>query len=143
MQNQAPREIALWALSLMAVVVFLIAGFSKVAALDPHPANYARWGYPFWSMHVVGATEVVAALFLLYPRVATIGASALGVIMLGAVFTHLTAAEYMMALVPLVLLGIVSVIGYARRQGLLRDFGYPRETYGRQEPVVHHGAQSQ
>jgi uncharacterized membrane protein YphA (DoxX/SURF4 family) len=78
-------------------------------------------------MFLVGAAEFVGALLLLYPRVASVGAAGLGVIMVGAVFTHLTAGEYVTSLIPLGLLGILYVIGRERLELLLEEFEYPHE----------------
>jgi hypothetical protein len=57
---------------------------------------------------------------LLVPRAAFFGAGALAVVMVGAVFTLLRAGEVPQAAVPLVCLGLLALVGYARRPGAAR-----------------------
>lgn len=75
-------------------LMFLMAGGSKLAGQDPHPANFANWGYPDVMMYVVGAWEVAFAILLFVPKTRFYGAALLLGNMVGAAITHVTAAEY-------------------------------------------------
>jgi uncharacterized membrane protein YphA (DoxX/SURF4 family) len=106
-----------WLLSGLLAAVYLLAGGSKLAGAEQHVQSFARWGWPDWMRLAVGTVEVVSAALLLVPRVAFFGATALMVVMAGAIYTHLFRApgEAGMAVVPLVLLGLNALVARARR----------------------------
>ena len=56
------------------------------------------------------------------PRVASLGALALGGVMLNATVTHVIAAEYPQAIGPLVFFGMLVLIGHVRRHAVLERF---------------------
>lgn len=116
------KTIALWVLSGLLAAVYLLAGGSKLAGAEQHVQGFARWGWPDWLRLAIGAVEVISAVLLLVPRVAFLGASALVVVMAGAIYTHLFRAtgEAGMAVVPLVLLGLNALVAWGRRPGRAR-----------------------
>ncbi|PTL77966.1 DoxX family protein [Vitiosangium sp. GDMCC 1.1324] len=116
------KKVGLWVLTVLLAFAFLGAGGSKLAGAAPHPESFARWGYPLWFMYVTGATEVVAALLLLVPRTATLGAGLYVGTMVGAVLTHLKAGEASHVGAPLVFLVLAVVVGFARRHEALAPF---------------------
>jgi len=79
--------------------------------------HFAQWGYADWFRLVVGAVEVIGGVLLLIPRLATIGAFGIVVIMAGATYTHIFRAsdEAERAVFTLVLLVLAATIGYVRR----------------------------
>lgn len=121
----APRSqgktIALWALSGLLAVLFLVAGGSKLAGAERHVRGFEHWGWPDWMRLVVGAVEVTASVLLLIPRVTYFGACALVVVMAGATYTHLFRAtgEGGMAALTVVLLSLAGLVAYARRSDAL------------------------
>lgn len=128
------KTVGLWILTVLLAFAFLGAGGSKLAGGAPHAENFVRWGFPLWFMYVTGAIEVVAALLLLVPRTATLGAGLYVGTMVGAVLTHLKAGETGHIVGPLVLLGLAVVVGLARRHEVVAPFnrlfvrgGTPRE----------------
>ncbi|HYO72886.1 MAG TPA: DoxX family protein [Archangium sp.] len=116
------KKVGLWVLTVLLAVAFLGAGGSKLAGAAPHPESFARWGFPLWFMYVTGALEVVAALLLLVPRTATLGAGLYVGTMVGAVLTHLKAGEASQVGAPLVFLVLAVVVGLARRHEVLPPF---------------------
>jgi uncharacterized membrane protein YphA (DoxX/SURF4 family) len=116
------KKVALWVLTVLLVVAFLGAGGSKLAGAAPHPESFVRWGFPLWFMYVTGAIEVVAALLLLVPRTATLGAGLYVGTMVGAVLTHLKAGETAQVGAPLVFLVLAVVVGLARRHEVVAPF---------------------
>lgn len=116
-QRSKGKTIALWVLSGLLAALFLMAGGSKLAGVERHVQGFEHWGYPQWFRLVIGAVEVISAVVLLIPRMAFFGAGALMVVMAGAVYTHLFRAsgEGLMAIAPLVLLGLAGLVAYARR----------------------------
>jgi putative oxidoreductase len=108
------KRIALWVVTGLLTCLFLLAGPMKF--VSPEIAElFARSRYPDWFRVLIGVVEIGGALALLVPRTAFYGAAALTVVMAGAVFTHLRAGEVPQAAVPLVLLGLLTLVGYARR----------------------------
>lgn len=79
----------LWALQILLSVVFLLAGSGKLAGAEPMVATFERIGLGQWFRVLTGGLEILAAVLLLIPRPAGVGALLLAVTMLGAVLTHL------------------------------------------------------
>ena len=121
------KTVGLWSATVLATLAFLIAGGSKLAGASQHVEAFARWGYPGWFLYVVGACEIAGALLLVVPRTATFGAFVLGCLMLGAIGTHLRAGEGPHTLAPLLLLGLVALVGWARRGALIQLVQYKFE----------------
>ena len=113
------KLVLLWALTALLAAFFLVAGGAKLASSASSSANFARWGYPGWFMYVVGVVEAGGAIALLIPRAAGFAAILLCGTMGGAALTHLAHGETTAAPVPLVLLALVALVGYARRAPVL------------------------
>ncbi len=118
------KNILNWALSIFAALLFVATGFGKFA--DPHAAaNFIGWGYSDSFRIFIGACEVLGAISLVIPYFTTLGASGLSVVMLGAVFTHLSHDQAPFAPVPLVLLFlIVLYLAHARRSDIGTLYGH-------------------
>jgi uncharacterized membrane protein YphA (DoxX/SURF4 family) len=113
------KKVALWALTGLLACLYLLSGSMKF--VSPEVAkHFEAFGYPDWFRALIGVVEVGGALALLLPRTAFYAAGALVVVMAGAVFTHLRAGEVPQAAVPLVLLGLLALVCYARRPGAAR-----------------------
>ncbi|MSR25282.1 MAG: DoxX family protein [Nitrospiraceae bacterium] len=109
------KTVGVWALALILAAFFLVAGGLKLRGTPSQVDNFAHWGYAAWFLYAVGAVETAGALGLLVPRLAGFAAMLLGGTMLGAALTHLVHDEMKAVPVPLVILGLLAVIGYARR----------------------------
>jgi putative oxidoreductase len=75
-------------------VAAIAAGGTKLMGADMHVENFDRFGYPQWFRLVVGAVETLVGIALLAAFVVTdtlalTGAVAFGVVLLGAVATHI------------------------------------------------------
>lgn len=115
------KLIAVWVATVLPAALFLFTGGNKLAAQPPFPDGFVHhYGFPLWFMYVTGAVEVVGALLLLIPRTAVFGSLLLVGTMIGAVLTHLKVSEYAQTGTPLVLLGLVALVGYVRRAPLLK-----------------------
>ena len=105
---------AVWVGSVLLALVYVMSGLMKF--LNPDMATkLANHGYPDWFRVLIGVVELGGALALLVPRTAFYAAGALGIVMVGAVFTHLLHGEAQEAVVPFVLLCVLTLVGYARR----------------------------
>ena len=97
------RVIAAWVLIVALAVLFMLAAVGKLTgAATP---MFEGWGYPAWFALLIGVAELAGAIGLLIPRTTRWAAVGLGLIMLGAVFTHLTNGEGAQVLRPLIFLG--------------------------------------
>jgi putative oxidoreductase len=83
------KEVALWVVCAFLAYVFLKAGAQKFVESSGWSRAFHFWGFPLWFRILVGATEIAAALLLLYPRTASLGALMIVVVMLGAMATHI------------------------------------------------------
>jgi putative oxidoreductase len=109
------RWVGVWLAALISAATFVMAGISKLAGAPQMVEEFHRFGYPDWFRVLIGAAEVGGAIALLVPRTAILASMMLGVIMAGAVTTHLRFGETLPAMVPLVLFVLVAAVGYARR----------------------------
>jgi uncharacterized membrane protein YphA (DoxX/SURF4 family) len=113
-----PMRIAVRFLSFVLFAFFLMAGVPKLLGVQSHVQHFATWGYPDWFRLVVGAIEVCAAVLLIVPGMAHIGAAAIAVIMAGATYTHVIRVpeEAGRAPLTLTLLVLAAFVGYARHR---------------------------
>jgi putative oxidoreductase len=109
------RVVVVWILSILTAVLLVAAGLPKILGQGGWTARFDRWGYPARFVVVIGVVEVVAALMLLIPRVAALGAAILAVVMLGAAGTHLVHGETPRIAVTLVLFAVFVAIAWLRR----------------------------
>jgi uncharacterized membrane protein YphA (DoxX/SURF4 family) len=111
------KTTGIWIASGLLAALFLLTGIPKLIGAEGWLRHFARWGYPDWLRLVVGIVEVASAVLLLVPRLATLGACGLVMVMAGATYTHLFRApdEAGRAVITLVLLLVAVVIGYVRR----------------------------
>jgi hypothetical protein len=86
--SRVALEVLLWALSLMLIVVFARAGAAKFDDASGWARAFALWGYPVWFRMLVGSTELLAVVLLVWPRTAAYGAILIIVVMLGGMGTH-------------------------------------------------------
>jgi uncharacterized membrane protein YphA (DoxX/SURF4 family) len=109
--------VAVWVLSILMALFFLVAGVPKLLGVPAHVEHFATWRYPDWFRLVVGTVEVISAILLLIPRFAYLGAAGIAVIMLGATYTHVLRVpeEAGRAPLTLTLLALALLLAYARR----------------------------
>jgi uncharacterized membrane protein YphA (DoxX/SURF4 family) len=114
------KEILLWLITLFLALICLRSGLLKMTGNIFWVRDFHRWGYPDWFRLVVGIAELISMLLLLFPRLASYGASLFAVVMLGAIFTHATHNETSRLPFNLLLLTFSLVILFARRPSFLR-----------------------
>ena len=113
------KQAGVWALTVTLAALFLLAGGLKLRGSPSQVDSFAHWGYAAWFLYVVGAIEAAGAIGLVIPRLTGFSVLLLGVTMLGAALTHLVHHEMMAVPVPLVILGLLVVVGYVRRGPLV------------------------
>jgi putative oxidoreductase len=111
-KSSKAMNITLWVFSGLLAALFVIAGGAKfIGAMDD---DFIRWGYTLGFAAMVGILEVVGAVGLLFKRTAGWAAVGLMVIMLGAMWTHIAHAEYIMLLLPIAVFLSLGFVAWGR-----------------------------
>ena len=106
----------LWALQIVSAGMFLLAGTMKLSGAPMMVQMFGAIGLGQWLRYFTGAIEVVSAVLLLIPSVASFGAAALAVTMVGAILTHLFIVGGS-PVVPMLLLASTVTIAWQRGTG--------------------------
>jgi putative oxidoreductase len=115
MHRQRLKNGSAWLLSVLLTLAFMIAALPKMLGTQAWVVKFARWGYPNWLLFAIGSLELLGGILLLIPNVAKYGASILGVVMVGAAYTHLANGEGLQVLRPLIVLTLLGIIVWLRR----------------------------
>lgn len=117
-----PR-ILLWLATFLLALPLFAAGLPKLLGQGGWVTAFAHWGYPGWLVPLVGTAEVVGVALMFIPRVATIGASMIAVVMASAALTHAMHDEMPRVAFTSILCTLAIFIAWSRR----RDFhGFER-----------------
>ena len=83
------KNVLLWALSLLLAAGHLLqAALPKLTGAEWVVEQFSQFGYSPGFRVLIGVVEAVGALLLLWPRAAAWGAVVLGVVMIGAIYSH-------------------------------------------------------
>ena len=117
----------LWICAALLALAFFAAGAMKVTQSKEKLATSGmRWteDYNAATIRTIGVLEVLAAIGLILPALLNVApvlvhvaALGLGVIMLGAAYTHARRREYPMVLGNVVLLALAAVVAWGRLSG--------------------------
>ncbi|MEL6345221.1 MAG: DoxX family protein [Myxococcota bacterium] len=88
-------------LSVSLAMLFAIAGLGKLFFFAPIYDQFIAWDFAPWVMPVIGIGEVLGALLILRRRSTVFGSAMLGMIMVGAVATHLGDSRPLIAIIPI------------------------------------------
>ena len=105
---------ALWALQIISAAMFLMAGTLKLSGNPTMVQMFGVIGLGQWFRYLTGGIEVVGAILLLIPALASYGGAVLAATMIGAIITHLFVIGGNPA-VPILLLASTTAIAWARR----------------------------
>jgi len=108
------RIIVTWIITILLALAFLGAGVTKLMAQPMMVAEFGIFGYPLWFMYLTGSLEIIAAVFVVLPRFAAIGAALIVCIMIGALYSHLTHGQAAMIGAPVVLLVLAIALATLR-----------------------------
>jgi putative oxidoreductase len=112
------RRIGAWTLQVILAAAFLAAGVAKLAGVPFMVDLFAQIGIGQWFRVVTGVVEVIGAVALLIPGLASVGGLWLGFTMVGAVATHLFVLHT--SPVPAIVLGVLNAaVVYLRRDELV------------------------
>ena len=104
----------IWTLTGITSALFLMSALPKFM-MPGWVGRFAAWGYPEWFLYVIATLEALGAVGLLIPRFASYAAAGLVVIMIGAIYTHLTHDE-----------GILWNLGYIASLLTIAHFRWPQ-----------------
>jgi len=79
-----------WLLAVLLSVSFVFSGAMKLPLDDRTVRRFEQWGYNAEFAVLIGVLEVLAGLFILYPPTVPLAAPTIVVLMLGAVWTHVS-----------------------------------------------------
>ena len=106
------KSISLWVCILIFVLPSLFFGFQKVIQNKEISDNFKRWGYPKIFMILLGSIEIATAIGLFFTQTRQICIYIYGLILLGAIFTHLKAKETKELIAPICVLGLLIAIHF-------------------------------
>ncbi len=102
-----------WALSVLIAAMFLLSGIPKF--FDPGwISRFAKWGYSAEFLYLIAVLECLGAIGLLIPKLSFYAAIGLIIIMIGAMYTHLSHDESIVA--NLVYIALLAFIVIMRRK---------------------------
>jgi putative oxidoreductase len=113
------KRIALWTVSILLAALFFFAGGLKLLASDETAPMFIQFGFPAWFGTFIGVCEVLGAVGLLVPHLATLAAAGLSVIMVGAFLTMATHHQLPQSLMPLLVLALLLAVARARFKAAL------------------------
>ena len=111
------RLAAVWIPTLFLVFVFAPQAWNKLSDTGGWAVAFRHWGYPTWFRILIGFLETGAALLLLWPRSAVVGAALIMAVMLGGMGTHIVKDQgrhLTSEVLPLTLATIVLVLRIRR-----------------------------
>ncbi len=117
MKREKIAAIARWTVSILLAAAFLLAGAPKILGIPAWIERFAHWGYPKWFLLLIGGLEVLGAVLLLVPRTMAYAATVLGIVMLGAGYTHLANGEGLAVLRPMIFLALLEAVVWLRKVG--------------------------
>lgn len=117
-ENRLTRVVA------TAVAIALIgSGVAKLVGEPNSAAHFMAWGLPRWFLLLVGTFEVAGGVLLVTPATRPIGSLVLGTIMVGAMWTHASQAEWGALVPPTLLLSVLMAIFRATRARAIHLLG--------------------
>lgn len=82
-------NVLLWILQIAIAGMFIMVGGSKLAGAPEMVGLFQEIGFGQWFRYLTGTLEILAAVLIVIPSLASLGALLLAKVMLGAVLTHL------------------------------------------------------
>jgi putative oxidoreductase len=109
------RMIGLWLVTLLLAALSILVGTIKFTQAASWDRAFVAWGHPSWLRPVVGVAEIGSGALVLVPPLAVYGAATMGIVMMGALATHIVHGEFNRVPPPLLLLTFSTIVFFARR----------------------------
>ena len=110
-------NIALWVVQILLALPFIGAASGKLLGNPDMVGLYEAIGIGQWFRSVTGLLELTGAILIVIPRTKFFGAALLGMIMVGAVLTHLFIL-HIAPTAPAVLFLLAGIVAWGRRGAL-------------------------
>lgn len=118
--------IIVWIITALLAFIFMKAGIGKFVVNGFWTQLFQRWGLPHWFQLAIGVEEIIAALLLLWPRSARLGAILVASIMLGAIAVG--AAHHDLKSLPAELISLLfATVIFAARQSMQRNINLVKD----------------
>ena len=114
------KFVGVWFPTVMLISAFGTQGVAKFSATSGWARAFEHWGYPVWFRYSIGGLEVLAALLLILPLTASLGALLVIGIMLGAYATHIIGDHSWDPRHEMVPFVFACLVFYLRRDGFAR-----------------------
>src|SRR5215470_1101877 len=108
-------SILVWIAIALGVVAYAAAGTSKVLGVEQMRQAFTYFNLPLWFMTFIGACEIAGAIGLLIRPLSALAALGLAIIMVGAIYMHLTYDAPPQAVPAAVLLVLMVFVAWQRR----------------------------
>lgn len=82
-----------WIVVGLTSLFYIQSGVQKLAGTEEMIRHFQDIGYPDWSRILIGLVEIAGAVLLVWPRLTLYAATALGLLMIGAVVSELSAGQ--------------------------------------------------
>jgi len=112
--SQDPMAMTVWGLSIVLSMMYIIAGIPKLGGFEQMVNAWDQYGYSTTMRQLVGGVEFLGGVLLLIPRAAFWAATALGLIMVGSMLTHVMHGEYSQTIIPMGFFAALTVIAAGR-----------------------------
>lgn len=109
------KKYGLLAIMGLTTFAFVAAGGMKLSGAEQMHASFAAMGLPIWFGYFIGACEVVGGIGIWVRKVSALAAAGLFVVMLGAVYFHVTNPP-IEAGVPAMVLGLFAAVIFINRR---------------------------
>jgi putative oxidoreductase len=108
--------------SILVALVVVPAGGAKLAGVPQVHQSFALLGLPGWFGYLIGACEIAGGIALFIRPLSALAAAGLVVIMLGAVYFHVTHPP-LAAGIPAFIVLLLSGFIFSRRRASMLAFG--------------------
>jgi putative oxidoreductase len=115
--NAKTTSVLVWIAIALGALAYAAAGISKVLGVEQMAQSFTHFHLPLWFMTFIGACEIAGAVGLLIRRLSALAAVGLAIIMVGAIYMHLTYDAPPMAAPAAVLLVLMGFVAWQRRRG--------------------------
>ena len=110
------QKYLLWVALGLVTLVMLMGGIGKLSGNPMMHQSFEMLGLPSWFGYFIGACEVAGAIGIWLPRLSALAAAGISIIMVGAIYFHVTMTPIAQALPALVVLLLCLYIIARRRR---------------------------
>jgi len=115
-ERRRAANVALWVLQALLAATYVFAALPKLTANPQAVAGFQAMGLGTTGMYIIGALELAGAIALLIPRLCGLAGTCFVALMVGAVIATVLTSGPGLAVFPAVVLVLVAVVAWNRRQ---------------------------